>query len=154
MPIALFGSELWILNDACVSLIESFQNYAGKRVKRHFSRGPNTCAFYSLGWIRLERLIEVRKLLFARSKAVFCSRLEEYMVDRARGRANILGSVVFDLLNVSEKFGYQIAYRDTKNLNNSNDIDMTSNDLEMTFNSIFSSYLTFGQSYCHLIILL
>ena len=67
MPIALFGSELWILNDACVSLIEAFQNYAGKRVQRLFSRGPNTCAFYSLGWIRLERLIEVRKLLFTRS---------------------------------------------------------------------------------------
>ena len=27
------------------------------------------------------------------------------MVDRARGCANIMGSVVFDLLNVSEKFG-------------------------------------------------
>ena len=66
-PIALFGSELWILNDRSVSLIESFQNYAGKRVQRLFCRSPNSFSFYSLGWLRLERLVEVKKLLFVRA---------------------------------------------------------------------------------------
>ena len=50
------------------------------------------------------------------------------------------------------KFGHQIACRDPKHLNKLNDIDTTSNDIEMTFNSVFSTYLTFGQSYCSLLI--
>ena len=50
------------------------------------------------------------------------------------------------------KCGHQIACRDTTQLKNLNDIDTTSNDLEMTFNSVFSTYLTFGPSYCPLII--
>ena len=115
VPIALFGSELWILTDECVNLVESFQNYAGKRVQRLHSRGPNACAFYGLGWIRLERLIEVRKMLFIRSilslgvdepsRGIFCIRLEDFMRDLDRGRSNVHGSVVFDMLNVAEKFG-------------------------------------------------
>ena len=50
------------------------------------------------------------------------------------------------------KFGHQMACRVIKNLKNSNDIDMTFNDFEMTFKYVFLSYLTFGQSYCHLTI--
>ena len=64
-PIALFGTELWILNDKSVSLIESFQIYTGKRVQRLFDRSPNSCSFYTLRWLRLERLVEVKKLLFS-----------------------------------------------------------------------------------------
>ena len=46
------------------------------------------------------------------------------------------------------KSGHQIACRDTKHLENFNDIDTTSNDLEMTFNSVSSTYLILGPSYC------
>ena len=67
VPIALFGCEMWVLNDSAVRAIEDFQVYAGKGIQRLFSRSPNICAFYSLGWIRLERLVEIRKLLFVRS---------------------------------------------------------------------------------------
>ena len=56
-PITLFGSELWILSDKCSELIDAFQVYAGKRVQRHFGKSPNICAFYGLGWVRLERYI-------------------------------------------------------------------------------------------------
>ena len=37
-PIALFGSELWILNDKSTKLIEAFQVFAGKKVQRLFGR--------------------------------------------------------------------------------------------------------------------
>ena len=67
VPIALFGCEMWVLNDSAVRAIEDFQVYAGKRIQRLFSRSPNIWAFYGLGWIRLERLVEIRKLLFVRS---------------------------------------------------------------------------------------
>ena len=67
VPITLFGSELWVLNDKSVNLIEQFQIYAGKRVQRLYSKAPNDCYFFGLGWIRLVRMVEVKKLLFARS---------------------------------------------------------------------------------------
>ena len=50
------------------------------------------------------------------------------------------------------KFGHQICCRDTKHLENLNDIDTTSNDLEMTLNSVISTYLILGLSYCPIII--
>ena len=115
VPIALFGSEMWILNDKSIRLIEEFQNYAGKRIQRLGPKSPNICAFYGLGWIRLERLIEIKKLLFTRSllalhetepsRQVFCKRLEEYMEKREECSVNICGSVVFDFLNVADVFG-------------------------------------------------
>ena len=66
-PIALFGSELWFLDDKACALLEAFQIYAGKRVQRLFGKSPNPCAFYGPGWVRLERLIELKKLCFIRS---------------------------------------------------------------------------------------
>ena len=115
-PIALFGAELWILNDRSIKLIEAFQTYAGKKVQRLFVRAPNTCAFFGLGWLRLERLIEVKKLLFARSilmlkeeepsRRIFCTRVQEYLENPEEGKENVRGSIVFDLLNVADIFGF------------------------------------------------
>ena len=50
-PIALVGSEMWILSDKSIRIIEDFQNYAGKRVQRLFNRCQNICSFFGLGWI-------------------------------------------------------------------------------------------------------
>ena len=82
VPAALYGSEAWILNAKSLAAIESFQMYICKRVQRFYSRVPNAPALYALGWMRLERYIEVKKLLFIRSimtlddqtlsKIVFC----------------------------------------------------------------------------------
>ena len=115
VPIAPFGSELWILSDRCVDLIETFQGYAGKRVQLLFNLVPNSGAFFSLGWLRLVRLVEVKKLLFVRailvldvtepSRRVFCRRFEDYMDAPVTSRENVYGSVVFDLVNVAVLFG-------------------------------------------------
>ena len=67
VPIALCGSELWIMSDESIRLIEKFQNYIGKRMQRLFPRIPNVCAYFGLGLIRLERLIEIKKIIFIRS---------------------------------------------------------------------------------------
>ena len=98
-----------------MKLFEDFQTYAGRRIQRLFSRSPRICSFYGLGWIRLERFIEVKKLLFVRSvlslgldepsRRVFCSRLEDYLVNVDVGVANVYGSNVFDMLNVASDFG-------------------------------------------------
>ena len=58
VPIASFGSELWILNDKISKLLEDFQNFVGKKVQRLYPLSPNVCAYYGLGWMRLERFIE------------------------------------------------------------------------------------------------
>ena len=94
VPIALFGCEVWVLSDKAVSALEALQVYAGKKIQRLFRRAPNICGFYGLGWIRLERLIEIKKLMFVHSilalgeddpsRAIFCSRLEDF--DRERER--------------------------------------------------------------------
>ena len=67
VPIATFGCELWRLNDHSINSLETFQNYAGKRIQRFFHRTPNICSFFGLGWMRLSRFIQVRKLLFIRA---------------------------------------------------------------------------------------
>ena len=67
VPVALYGCELWRLNEESFKLLESFQNYACKRIQRFHPRAPNACGLYSLGWVRLERYIQVKKMLFIRS---------------------------------------------------------------------------------------
>ena len=67
VPIALFGCELWRLEGHSISILESFQVYAGKRIQRFHPRSPNICSFVGLGWMRLARIVQVRKLLFIRS---------------------------------------------------------------------------------------
>ena len=114
-PIALYGCELHVMNNKSMKLFEDFQIYAGKRIQRLFCRSPNICSFFGLGWIRLERFIEVKKLLFVRSilslgedepsRRVFCSRLEDYLSNAEVGIANLYGSNVFDMLNVATDFG-------------------------------------------------
>ena len=114
-PITLFWSEMWVLGDKSIKLVEDFQNYAGKRIQRLSGETPNACAFYGLGWIRLERMIEIKKMIFIRSlmalcttepsRLVFCERAAVYMGEIHKGRENLHGSVVFDLLNVASTFG-------------------------------------------------
>ena len=114
VPIALFGCEIGILNDKSITLIEGFQIYAGKRMQRLFKKCPNICAFFGLGWLRLERLIEIKKMMFVRSllaldaddpsRVIFCVRAEEFLEDPEKGKENMFGSVVFDLMNVVSTF--------------------------------------------------
>ena len=114
-PIALFGSEMWVLSDKSARIIEEFQNFAGKRVQRLFNKSPNICSFFGLGWIRLERVIEIKKMMFIRSilalddeeisRWVFCARTDDFLNNTVRAEANGCGSVVFDLLNVANIFG-------------------------------------------------
>ena len=88
VPSATYGSEIWHLNGNSISLLESFQIYAAKKIQRFYHRIPNACCLYALGWMRLERFIQVKKLLFvcsmlaledgALSKTIFCKRAEVY----------------------------------------------------------------------------
>ena len=48
VPIVTFASELWVLKDQDVEMLESFQRYAGKRIQRFSSNTPNETSFSAL----------------------------------------------------------------------------------------------------------
>ena len=114
VPIATFGSELWILNDKTVKLLEKFQHFVWKKIQRLYPRSPNACAYYGLGSMRLERFIEVKKLLFLRSIAcnddgvihnILNRCTENFLSNPALGLENPFLSPVYDLLNTATTFG-------------------------------------------------
>ena len=119
VPAVLYGSEIWLLNDKNLTLIESFQYYACKRFQRFYDKVPNAPALYALGWMRLERYIHVKKLSFIRSilahnyptisKRVFCERARVIFRNPLDHNVDPEYSIVLDLLNVATLFGmYQI----------------------------------------------
>ena len=61
-----YGCELRIMDDVSLDMIEEFQNFIGKKIQPFHPRIPNICSFYALGWMRLERVIQIRKLMFIR----------------------------------------------------------------------------------------
>ena len=123
IPIATYGAEFWILDDKRLKLIEAFQTFVGKRIQRLFSKAPNICAYFSLGWVRVERYIEIKKLLFVHSilsrdadditKSVFIQRAKGYFNNIQVGSDNLHGSTVYDLLNTAYVFGIE---RDIQNM--------------------------------------
>ena len=76
---------------------------------------PNVCSFYTLGWLRLERYVEVKKLLFIRTilclkddvcvKVIFCERAN-LMIDNREYLDNSPSlSPVLDLIKTAATFG-------------------------------------------------
>ena len=115
VPTPLYGCELWIMDDVSLDMIEEFQNFIGKKIQRFHPRISNICSFYALGWMRLERVIQIRKRMFIRSimvmddnelpKKIFCDRAKFYFDNVPFDKENPLQSAVLDLLNVCVVFG-------------------------------------------------
>ena len=49
VPIITFASELWILKDTDIEVLEDFQKYAGKRLPRLHPRAPSMMSYVTLG---------------------------------------------------------------------------------------------------------
>ena len=115
IPIVTFASELWILSDEDIVIIEGFQRYAGRRIQRFHSRSPNETSYAGLGWIRIELFIYVKKLLFIRTNAmqnegsiykrVFVNRLLEYRENSDVCILNQYNSPSFDIIKIVDMFG-------------------------------------------------
>ena len=122
VPAALYRSEIWILNAQSTALIEAFQIYACKRIQRLYSRVPNAPALYSLGWMRLDGYIQVKKMLFIRSvmtlddqtlsRKVFCERARVFFQNPNLANLETNHSVVLDLLEVASIFNMYEDVRD------------------------------------------
>ena len=114
IPIATFGSELWILDDKSISLLETFQVFVGRRIQRLFSKCPKVSSYFSLGWVRVERYIEIKKLLFLHSilsrehhdttRRIFVDRARRYFNNVEICRLNVCRSSVYDMLNTANTF--------------------------------------------------
>ena len=115
IPIITFASELWVLNDEDVGLLNDFQVYAGRRVQRLHQKSPRETSYIGLGWISIEIFIYVKKLLFIRTimvmkddsvyRRVFINRYRIYVSDRPRYSLNVLDSPVFDIMRIVDIFG-------------------------------------------------
>ena len=114
IPTLTFGSEIWCINDREVELLQNFQRYAGRRVQRFPRRSPKCSSYYGLGWIRIETYIQVKKLLFLftmicmdrenRIRKIFDERVNMF-VNNAAVRNNNRHSLIFEMLNISLRFG-------------------------------------------------
>ena len=69
IPITTFASELWVLKNNGVHLLEDFERYARRGVQRFPSYSPKKTSFIGLGWMRLENFIAAKKLVFVRTIA-------------------------------------------------------------------------------------
>ena len=114
VPIALFGCELWRMDGHSINILESFQIYAGKRLQRFHPRSPNMCSFIGLGWMRLFRIVQVRKLLFIRSimvlddknlsRKIFIERATKVFDNEDEHPLSEEWSIVADLLHTADIF--------------------------------------------------
>ena len=115
-PIVTFGSELWVLRPDETELLRKFQWFIGRRCQRFHSRSPNYSSVYPLGWMSIDRFIQVKKLLFLRTmmamyddatcKQILISRSNEYQNDPVRCFRNEHNSPVYEILNICKEFGF------------------------------------------------
>ena len=111
VPIVTYGSELWVLKSDEIGVLRKFQRYIGRRCQRYPKRSPNYSAYTPLGWMSIDRVIQVKKLLFLRtiliaddpdiSKQILYNRAIEFSDNMEEGRLNEFSSPIFDILNTS-----------------------------------------------------
>ena len=122
VPIATYGCELLVLTDNHINILEEFQEYAGRKIQRFYTRTSKVCSFYALGWVHLERFVEIRKILFIRNilalddnepiKIVFRERAMIYFEKSDEYSDNIHRSPTVDLLQTAQNFGMLDVVRD------------------------------------------
>ena len=118
IPIITFASELWVLSDEDVGLLEDFQLHAGRRIQRLHQKAPRETSYRGLGWLSIEMYIYIKKMLFIRTiavlgeesvyKHVFVNRYIQYVNNRQIAKLNVLESPSFDILRIAEVFGLHI----------------------------------------------
>ena len=113
VPVVTYGAELWVLKGDEIELIRKFQRYVGRKCQRFHKCSPNFSAFTPLGWISLEKVVYIKKLLFFRSicmmdhnstcRNILLRRSNKYLENRAQSKLNLNDSPIFEILNVAER---------------------------------------------------
>ena len=113
VPIVTYGSELWVLKSDEIESLRKFQRYVGRKSQRFHQHGPNFSAYAPLGWISLEKVVYVKKLLFLRSmcvmkddapcKKILISCVNSFNEDRVKGTLNLCNSPMYELCNIASR---------------------------------------------------
>ena len=113
VPIVTYGSEVWVLKSDEIESLRKFQRYVGRKSQRFHQHSPNFSTYAPLGWISLEKVVYVKKLLFLRSmcvmkddtpcKKILLSRLNTFNEDRVKGTLNLCNSPMFELCNIASR---------------------------------------------------
>ena len=114
VPTTLYGCEIWVKTEKDIKIIENFQKQAGKRIQRFNQYSPTHSCMYGLGWMDLNSIICIRKLLFIHT----IIKLEDNMIKRLvkcracsfneninKGMENEHKSLLFEILRVSRNLG-------------------------------------------------
>ena len=111
VPIVTFASELWVMGEEDVRLLDDFQIYSGRRVQRFSFNTPRESSFVGLGWMRLESFIAGKKLLFIRTiikmkdqspvKMIFVQRCIAFDRNIEDGLTNKFDSPIFNILRMA-----------------------------------------------------
>ena len=64
IPIVTYDAEIWALKGDEINALRKFQRYIGRRCQLFRSRSPNYSAYLPLGWISIDRYVQVKKMLF------------------------------------------------------------------------------------------
>ena len=115
IPVSTYVSELWVLKPHETELLRKFQRQVGRRCQRFPDRSPNYSAYAPLGWLSIDKFIQVKKLLFVRTMSILddsavCKKIlivgtQKYIDDVAKCKINANNSPIFDILKVAESVG-------------------------------------------------
>ena len=114
IPTLCFGCEIWVLSAKDVDMLNSFQNYASKRIQRFNPRALNATSVACLGWINIVRLIKVKKMLFLRTIFLMdeTNPIRQVLIQRIESSRrtifpidNVYASPITDLMNIGYEFG-------------------------------------------------
>ena len=116
IPILTYGCELWILSASNIQNLEVFLRYAGRKIQRLHCRSPTECCYNGIGWIGIERLIQVKKMLFIRTilkmdenaviRKIFAARFKVFVNNIDKHSRNQFMSPVFDILSIAIIFEF------------------------------------------------
>ena len=115
IPVTTYGSELWSLKCHEIELLRKFQRQVGRSCQRFPNRSPNCSAYAPLGWLSIDRMIQVKKLLFVRTmtilddsavcKKLLVTRTQNFIDDMEKGRINEYNCPIFEILKAAEDVG-------------------------------------------------
>ena len=122
VPIVTYGSELWVMSSGKICELRKFQCYIGRRCQRFPKRTPNYSAYIPLGWMSIDRVIQVKKLLFLRTilvmkdhdvcKRILRARANDFSNNVERGRRSENSSPIYEIMSTSIQAGlYDIRMR-------------------------------------------
>ena len=111
IPIVTYGCEVWVLRGDEIEMLRKFQRYIGRRCQRFPKRSPNYSAYSPLGWLSIDRVIQIKKLMFLRTilvmedddicKRILFNRAKVFADNLEMSRQNAHYSPIFDIVDIS-----------------------------------------------------